>query len=569
MYLKKGTSLCDGKYIIERMLGQGGFGITYLATQFFLKRQVAVKEFFMKDCCDRDPDSSTVTSGTGTQGRIVEKFRGKFVREAQAIASMNHPNIVHVMDVFEENGTAYYVMENLPGGSLADKVKREGPLPESEVERYIRQIAEALEYVHSRNMVHLDVKPSNILLNEQGDAILIDFGISKHYDNAGEQTSSTPVGISKGFAPLEQSSYLDVSQFAPSTDIYSLGATVYSLLTGSIPPEASSVLEEGLPRPSGMSDRFWNVVERAMQPRRKDRPQSIREFLGLLDGKPAAGPALAGHKPTLAAAPVLAGNSDEETRVISASSSAAWKQSRDYPGSSSKSTMNWLWAFLAGAVLAAAVVAVVIGIGKKETTPPVPPEDQYEWVDMGLSVKWAACNLGANRPEQVGGYYAWGEVSPKSNYSWGTYKWCNGGEFSLTKYCNYPGYGSVDNRTSLDPADDAAHVKMGGSWRMPTQAELLELLNNCDRQWTFNYNGTNVAGAILTSRINGNSIFLPAGGDKRDTGLYDTAFGGYWSSDLIKYLPSCAFAITVGYNFLKYEDDDRRYIGQSIRPVRK
>ena len=324
MQLQAGTLLQSGKYRIIRTLGQGGFGITYEAEQVLLHRKVAIKEFFMKDCCERDMATSHVSVGTGTQRELVAKFRSKFIREAQMIAEMDHPHIVRVLDVFEENETAYYVMENLPGGSLADKVKKEGPMLENVAEGYIRQVADALGYIHDRNTVHLDVKPSNILLNGKGEAVLIDFGISKHYDQAGEQTSSTPVGLSKGYAPLEQSRDGDVSQFKPSTDIYALGATLYYLVTGVVPPEASIVNEDGLDRPKGLSDQIWNVIEQCLRPRRKDRPQSISEFLSLLD-------------------------SDEVTIV------------RPEPGPIPKPAhwKAWLWALSAGLVLMGGVFAIV------------------------------------------------------------------------------------------------------------------------------------------------------------------------------------------------------------------
>lgn len=285
--LRPGTELQNGKYSILSVLGQGGFGITYEAEQVLLHRKVAVKEFFMKDCCERDGITSHVTVGTGSQRDLVAKFRGKFFREAQMIAGFDHPNIVRILDVFEENGTAYYVMENLPGGSLTDIIKNQGALLESKAEEYIRQVADALNYIHAKNTLHLDVKPSNILLNAKGEAVLIDFGVSKHYDNAGEQTSSTPVGTSKGYAPIEQNLDGDVSQFKASTDIYALGATFYFLITGAVPPDAAIVNEEGLQKPVGVSDRVWNVVKQSMQPRRKDRPQTVKEFLALFDRRDA------------------------------------------------------------------------------------------------------------------------------------------------------------------------------------------------------------------------------------------------------------------------------------------
>lgn len=282
MQLKPGSILQNGKYKIIRALGQGGFGITYLAEQVALKKKVAIKEFFMKDCCERDDETGSVRVGTGSQRNLVSKFRGKFIREAQMIAGLDHPHIVRVTDVFEENDTAYYVMEYLPTGSLSESVKKEGPFPEVRALIYIWQVADALAYIHDRKTVHLDVKPSNILLNTKGEAVLIDFGISKHYDDGGEQTSSTPVGSSKGFAPLEQGRSGDVSQFKPSTDIYALGATLYFLLTGQTPPEASIVYEEGLERPVGLSDAVWNAIETAMRPRRSERPKTIAAFLDLL-----------------------------------------------------------------------------------------------------------------------------------------------------------------------------------------------------------------------------------------------------------------------------------------------
>ena len=282
MQLKTGTTLQNGKYRITRILGQGGFGITYEAEQSGLNRMVALKEFFMKDCCERHPDSTLVFVPTKNNRELVEKFRGKFIREAQMIAAFDHPYIVRVLEVFEENGTAYYVMNRVPGGSLKDRVLASGPLPETEALGYIRQVADALAYVHARNTVHLDIKPSNILLNDRNEVILIDFGISKHYDSSGEQTSSTPIGLSKGFSPLEQRLDGDVRQFGPSTDIYALGATLYYLVSGLEPPEASLAAENGVPRPEGVSDLLWNVIEQSMKPFRKNRPQDIPAFLALL-----------------------------------------------------------------------------------------------------------------------------------------------------------------------------------------------------------------------------------------------------------------------------------------------
>lgn len=266
------------------MIGQGGFGMTYLGEQVNLGRKVAIKEFFMKEYCNRDEGDSKIYTLSQGSSELVERFRVKFVKEARSLARLRHPNIVSIIDIFEENDTAYYVMEFHAGGSLADKVKN-APLPEADAVKYIRQIASALEYVHSKQMMHLDVKPANILLDGEGNAILIDFGLAKQYDNDGRQTSTTPIGISHGYAPMEQYKNGGVSEFSPVSDIYSLGATLYKLVTGLTPPEANDVFEAGLPDlPATLSPQVCAAIEKSMQPRRANRPQNIGEFLSLLGG---------------------------------------------------------------------------------------------------------------------------------------------------------------------------------------------------------------------------------------------------------------------------------------------
>lgn len=284
MQLKSNSLLQGGKYRIEKVLGQGGFGITYQATQVALNRKVAIKEFFMKEYCNRDEETSRVSIGSEGSKELVGKFRQKFIKEAQTIAEMENNHIIRIHDVFEENGTAYYVMEYLSGGDLRSRIPHAG-LSEAEAMDYIRQIGEALAYIHSKNILHLDIKPMNIMFRHSGEAVLIDFGISKHYDdNSGGQTSSTPVGISEGYAPMEQYDREVISSFSAATDVYSLGATLYCLLNGSRPPKASIVLNEGLPElPAKVSAPIRQAVKRAMAPRRKDRPQSVSEFLGILN----------------------------------------------------------------------------------------------------------------------------------------------------------------------------------------------------------------------------------------------------------------------------------------------
>ncbi len=183
-------------------------------------------------------------------------------------------------------------------------------------------------------------------------------------------------------------------------------------------------------------------------------------------------------------------------------------------------------------------------------------------VDLGLSVKWACCNVGATKPEEYGGYYAWGETEEKSDYRWDTYKWCNGSGYSLTKYCTNSDYGRVDNKTVLDPEDDVAHVKWGGSWRMPTFEEQKELLDECTWEWT-ELNGVN--GYHVTGP-NGNSIFLPAAGVRHRSELYlRGAYGYYWSSSLYDYNSyACHLSFHDVYHVWSHHG---RFDGLSVRPV--
>lgn len=188
----------------------------------------------------------------------------------------------------------------------------------------------------------------------------------------------------------------------------------------------------------------------------------------------------------------------------------------------------------------------------------------HEYVDLGLSVKWSTMNVGATSPEDYGDYFAWGETITKSTYNYSTYKWCNGSYNTQTKYCTSSSFGKVDNKTVLDLSDDAANANWGGGWRMPTKAEQDELLTECTWTWT-NQNGIN--GHKVTSKVNGNSIFLPAAGYRNDSDLNKAgSYGYYWSSSLFSYSPYDAYSLYFYSNFV-----DRlgyfREIGLSVRPV--
>ena len=220
-------------------------------------------------------------------------------------------------------------------------------------------------------------------------------------------------------------------------------------------------------------------------------------------------------------------------------------------------------------LLTAAMLCGVLTITAQNT------EKGHEYVDLGLpsGLKWATMNVGANCPEEYGDYFAWGETAPKDDYDWNTYKWATAAynaEYdywyleTLTKYNTNSNYGIVDNKTTLDPADDVAAANWGGRWRMPTDDEWTELRENCTWTWT-TLNGVN--GYEVKSKANGNTIFLPAAGYRRYDYLYNAGNYGYcWSSSLNTDSPNNAWLVYF-YSDIVYRSSDYRFYGPSVRPV--
>ena len=276
-----GATLQDGTYTIDSVLGQGATGITYLASmqqrltgnlsEFSEKVQVAIKEFYFKEECRREGTTQNVVIANTNYDAKVAQFKKSFIKEAKRIAGLSHPNIVHVLGIFEENNTVYYVMQYIRGGSLKDYIDAHGAVPSYKAVKYALQVASALDYMHKKNMCHYDLKPGNIMLSSDDNAMLIDFGIAKNYDNSGQETSTTPPGLTKGYAPLEQ--YTSVTEFSPLIDVYSLGATLYAMLTGHTPPEPMKWIGGNFTEcPAGVSASLWNIVRTAMAVASKDRP---------------------------------------------------------------------------------------------------------------------------------------------------------------------------------------------------------------------------------------------------------------------------------------------------------
>lgn len=288
-YLPIGTSLYKGIYVINKVLSKGGFGITYLAKRTDDKSNVVIKEYYKREWHIRDIHSSQITINSESSD-IEGKFRKKFKKEAETIMRLEHPNIVKVFDFFEENGTLYYSMEYIDGVSVSDYVKTRGKFNEEQGLELIRVIANTLGYIHDNNELHLDITPRNIMIKKNLQVVLIDFGVSKHYNEDGKQSTTTPVAHSDGYAPKEQYLSDGMIKFSPATDVYALAATFFFMLTGVTPPNANDrqhFLEEGrdlLQIPQTLSIKVKSAIEMGMCITRKDRIQTTKEFLDALDG---------------------------------------------------------------------------------------------------------------------------------------------------------------------------------------------------------------------------------------------------------------------------------------------
>ena len=285
-HLQPNTTLQGGKYRIERVLGQGGFGNTYVGYNTEFEETVAIKEFFMKGVTERDETTSVVSVSNADNVQQFEEQREKFKKEALRIRKLDNPHIVKVHDLFEENGTAYYVMDFVEGENLSQRLKRTGkPMAERKVREIFLQLLDALKAVHDAGMWHLDIKPANIMLDKEGNVKLIDFGASKQLNaQKGGATTSTAISYTNGYAPREQMEQ-NYDKFGPWTDIYALGATLYNLLTNKRPPMPSDIDDDisedkhnALPFPATTSTEMKQLVVQMMQTNRMKRPQTIDDI---------------------------------------------------------------------------------------------------------------------------------------------------------------------------------------------------------------------------------------------------------------------------------------------------
>lgn len=506
-HLQPNTTLQGGKYKIERVLGQGGFGNTYIGYNTEFEETVAIKEFFMKGVTERDETTCVVSVSNADNVQQFEEQREKFKKEARRLRKLKNEHIVKVHDLFDENGTTYYVMDYIDGESLAEKIKKNGqPFTEAEVRSILSQILEALKEVHQNEIWHLDLKPGNIMVDKQGNAYLIDFGASKQIRANGSMTTSTALCYTPGYAPNEQIGQL-YDRFGPWTDIYALGATIYNLLTNKKPPMGMDIEEDeedAFDFPNTVSNGMRKLVVWMMQPKRKARPQSVEEILLKL-------------------------------------SAAEVKQEKPQIEQNTEET----------------ILDSSIQVDDEETIlagREVLRFEKVNAVDLGLSVLWADCNVGGDSESPIGGLYGWADPSGEKKSQ------------NVADYVPLRKYLSSQIPMNISGTEyDIASAKWGKGWKMPSKQDWKELIEKC--KWTkekaFHVDGYRVEGP------NGNSIFLPNTGFRFGETISNTDAGYYWTSEMAQNDRECACYYY--FDEKRHNDivNTRNYVysGRAVRPI--
>ncbi|GGE50025.1 serine/threonine protein kinase [Actibacterium pelagium] len=284
-----GTEMLEGQFTITEHLGAGGFGITYRATDNALGRDIVIKECFFEDYCYREDNQ--VLPLRATFEKSIRAIVKMFMREAQSLAKLRHPNIVGVHRVFEENGTAYMVLDLIEGSDFYELT--ENPPPTNEIKRILLQLLDAIDQVHKHGLLHRDIAPDNILLDSKGAPVLIDFGAAKGDANHHTRKATSVMVVKDGYSPYEfYEAGRDQNQ---SSDLYALGATFYHLLTGKAPANSQLRLLElagDQPDPSpplagrisGYDQAFLEAIDKAMQVHPKDRMQSASQWRDMIAG---------------------------------------------------------------------------------------------------------------------------------------------------------------------------------------------------------------------------------------------------------------------------------------------
>lgn len=557
--LPVGTLLDSGQfqYKIERVLGAGSYGITYLASAQIKIANVtsrvrfAIKELFL-DSCFRDERNSTVRV-TDHDKTYFEEAKADFLNEARRLVALckHTPYIVNVNESFEANGTAYFVMEYLEGGPV-------GRMPEAEALKMIAKVAAGLQVIHKAGLLHLDIKPDNVILacDNYGNPqpVIIDFGIAKHFDSDGKPTSRIDAkGATKGYAPMEQ--YSGIANFSPKYDVYALGALLFYMLTGQNPPDAfelgtnRSMLAAALP--PDVSERTKSAILHAMSPSAFERTPDTATFLAELGcgvATPASQPAVVSsssqpmpHVKTNSAAEVLLPYQAAPT----ATEPIHANQMPDYPSAGN----NRKKLVIMGAVACVAVIAVVLLLLNRNNDaerPVLPVEDRNAPLTFdvrGIKFKMIPVEGGQFMMGAKGGS-AYSDESPIHEVTisdfmiaetevtqalWSTLVSTNPSYFGGSDH-------PVDNVSWQDAQVfiDALNRETGENFRLPTEAEWEYAAKGGNLSRGYVYSGSDNAHDVgWTSTDSRNTTHSVKSKAPNELGLYDMTGNVWeWCSDI-------------------------------------
>ena len=502
--------------VAEDRIGGGGFGTVYKVYDNTLHRDVAIKVAEVK----------TVNGKTFSLRDEIEALSG--LPEHSNIANYEKDKLFTFktpQGIFD-----YAVMQYYPDGNLTNAIK--AGLTDEQKEDIATQLLEGIAFLHEHKVVHRDLKPGNILIVKHGRKVIpliTDFGLSKAADTGDGSVFSNSLGA--GTPKYSSPEQLQGKPLRLNTDLWSFGAIVYELFTGEQLFSAGSgaanstlidleiynkIVRGEVQSLAGMPEKWRHVAELCLVVDADKRAKNAGELLRNMPQATSSGPK----------------EIDDDTvfdfGIQNQNSTSSLQQSDNTD---------------------------------EETVCGTEISSSLDYVDLGLSVKWATCNLGANKPEDTGMHYAWGETMDKIDYSEETYQFSDRRGKSYLKYCTKSKFGKVDNLDSLELADDAAHVALGSHWRMPTQAEIDELMNHCQCELV-KLNG--VVGNLMTSKQNGTSVFFPVG--RMLMGEGGMNMSSYWSNALDVESPDRAVALSfIGANMNRGQVP--RWAGGFIRPV--
>lgn len=564
--LPVGTVL-KGTYRIERFLSSGGFGNTYVAVHVGFDKIVAVKEFFMKGVTHRETDGVTVEISNNENRAVFGEQLKKFRKEALRLWKLNNRHIVSVHGLFDANGTAYYVMDYIGGESLAALLKRiDHPLPENEVMGILSQILDALGFVHHQGLLHLDLKPANIMLDEGGRVRLIDFGASKQLSPRGGASSTSAITYTKGFAPREQMEQ-NTEKFGPWTDLYALGATLYCLLTNKKSPLPSDIDDDGtkdkhvaLPFPKGVSAQTRQLVLKLMSTNRLRRPQSVEEVLdefGTICGMEVANED-SEETETLVLDKKKDNNPDETIQVTKElkkeAPSNVWRKVSFLLANTRRTLRRGFNMVLVLAVLSIAVLVTIKfcrgGLNKDVTasvTPKVSVQDSLRAVLDSIPmvfVEGGTFNMGRTENIDVLDWDRLHKVTLSDYYIGKTEvtqdQWMAvmGKNPSRFKGGNLP----VENVTYTDVISFLGKLNQmtGKNYRLPTESEWEYAAIGGNKSKGYIFSGSNDVGEVAWYKSNSNSSTHPVAAKAPNAlGIYDMSGNvNEWCSDLYLTYPS-------------------------------